>query len=289
MERVEIKTVDRPAGQGLEVSAEPRIRAMVEQYAARGTVKAVMASADEQIQREAETRAMAPNAYRLSTMSETAIDLQYRRGKEHMSSADLVRYISDTRAAHLQTADLLGDTGIDECTGGNIKESCKALTEQKNEKKLSIAARARQLPARAGEKLKQAMPTWFDASAPDTSKNSRRFPLSAFAAMLAVATSLLLIVASSVMVRLAESDVSRLKTQISDISVQAEELKSDLEVGNNLLEIRQIAAEEYGMVAEDYVKMDYISLRGDDSVEVYQEEREESVGLSALLSAIGLK
>ncbi|MBQ8214226.1 MAG: hypothetical protein IJZ80_09470, partial [Clostridia bacterium] len=74
-----------------------------------------------------------------------------------------------------------------------------------------------------------------------------------------------------------------------DISVQAEELKSDLEVGNDLLEIRQIATEEYGMVAEDYVKMDYISLRGDDSVEVYQEEREESVGLSALLSAIGLK
>jgi hypothetical protein len=43
------------------------------------------------------------------------------------------------------------------------------------------------------------------------------------------------------------------------------------------------------MVAEDYVKMDYISLRSEDSVEAYEEERGESVGLSALLSAIGWK
>ena len=66
-------------------------------------------------------------------------------------------------------------------------------------------------------------------------------------------------------------------------------MKSDLEVGQDILQIRQIATEEYGMVAEDFVKMDYISLRGEDSVEVYKEEREERMGLSALLSAIGLK
>ena len=289
MERTEINTVERPLGQGLENSAEARVRAMVEQYAARGVARAVMTSAGEQIRREAETRAIAPEAYRLSTMSETAIDFQYRRGKSHMSSADLVRYISDTRAAYLQNADLTGNTGIDECIKENGEESCTALTEQTKQNVKPVEKSIRTLPARTGEKLRAALPAWFDTAEPDTSKNSRRFPLSAFAAMLAVAMSLLMIVASSVMVRLAESDVSRLKTKISDASAQAAELKSDFEVGNDFLEIRQIATEEYGMVAEDYVKMDYVSLRGEDSVEVYEEEREKSVGLSALLSAIGLK
>ena len=289
MERTAQNEVTLTAEQGLDTSAQACVRAMVEQYAARGTARAVMLSAGEQIRREAETRTIAPEAYRLSTMSESAIDFQYRRGKSQMSSADLVRYISDTREMHLQSADLTGDTGIDVCPETDDEKSCTALTEKKEQNVKHAQKGVRGLPARVGERILAAAPTWFDTAEPDTSQNSRRFPLSAFAAMFAVAMSLLLIVASSVMVRLAESDVSRLKTKISDATVAAEELKSDFEVGCDLLEIRQIASEEYGMVAEDYVKMDYVSLQGEESVEAYKEEREESVGLSALLSAIGLK
>lgn len=263
--------------------------AMVRQYADRGIVKAVELEAVEQVKKEEQTRKLAPQAYRLSSMSEVTKDIRYRRGKEHMSSADLVRYISDTRAEYLQHVDLNENTGMDVCEGGNVKDACLALTETKNHtKKLSVGAICR-LPMVAGEGLKRAIPKWFDAAEPDTASNTRRFPLSAFAALLAVAASLFLIVASSVMVRLAESDVSRLKTQLSETSVQAEELRSDFNVGTDLLQIRRIASEEYGMVSEDYVKMDYISLQGEDSVEVYEERRTESIGLSALLSAIGLK
>ena len=289
MERTEKNMIEIPAEQEIELSAKSCVRAMVEQSAARNAVKAIQASADEQIRREAKTRALAPDAYRLSTLTEIALNLQYRRGKEYMSSEDLVRYIRDTRTVHLRAVDLTEATGIDECSGGNTKESCTALIKNEERTEPSLIARARKLSTQLGTELKTALPTWFDASEPDTTANSRRFPLSAFAAILAVAMSLLLIVASSVMVRLAESDVSRLKTQISDMTSQANDLKSDYEVGTDLLQIRQIAKEEYGMVDEDYLKMDYVSLLGEDSVEAYEERREESIGLAALLSAIGIK
>lgn len=290
MSGTEEKTFDKTAYQGLELRADDRVSSIVLQYADRGIAKAAAIEAENQILREAETRAAAPDSYRLSKMSDSAVDICYRHGKDCMSATDLIHYVSDTRLMHLQRTDLTEDDGIDRCTGGNTRKSCTALTQTDGKGLVRSTERdLTKLPARACKQLAQKLPTWFDTAEADTSQNSRRFPLSAFAALLAVAASLLLIVASSVMVRLAESDVSRVKTQISCVSVEAAELKSDLEVGQDVLQIRQIATEEYGMISEEYVKMDYISLCGDDTVEVYKEEREERVGLSALLSAIGLK
>ena len=68
MERAEQIEMTAFEEQGLDANSPACVRAMVEQYAARGTARAVMISAGEQIRREAETRAIAPEAYRLSTM-----------------------------------------------------------------------------------------------------------------------------------------------------------------------------------------------------------------------------
>ena len=43
------------------------------------------------------------------------------------------------------------------------------------------------------------------------------------------------------------------------------------------------------MVEEKYVKMQYLSMGSGDSIEVFEEKKQESVGISAILSAIGLK
>ena len=286
METCEIKDVTAPTGQGLQVSAENYISALSMRYAARGLVKSVHDGAEEQIRREEETRALAPDAYRLSTLSDAAVAGCYRRGKDTMSGADLVRYFGEMRSARIRNADFSGNTGIDECDGGNVKGESRALAAVTPRKNLpALTGRVKALPAELGQKL----PTWFNSAKPDSSKERKRFPLSAFAAAVAVAASLMLIVASSVMLTRAESNISRLQTKVSDASAEVAELRSDFEVQNDLLEIRRIAMEEYGMVEEDYLKMDYITLSSDDSVEVYEEEREESVGLSALLSAIGIK
>ena len=286
METCEIKDVTAPTGQGLQVSAEQYISALSMRYAARGLVKSVHDGAEEQMRREEETRALAPDAYRLSTLSDAAVAGCYRRGKDTMSGADLVRYFGEMRSARIRNADFSGNTGIDECAGSNVKGESRAMVAVASKKSLpALTGRVKALPAELGQKL----PTWFNSARPDTSKERKRFPLSAFAAAVAVAASLMLIVASSVMLTRAESNISRLQTKVSDASAEVAELRSDFEVQNDLLEIRRIAMEEYGMVEEDYLKMDYITLSSDDSVEVYEEEREESVGLSALLSAIGIK
>ena len=290
METCEIKDVTAPTGQGLQISAEHYISALSMRYAARGLVKSVRDGAEEQIRREEETRALVPDAYRLSTLSDAAVAGCYRRGKDTMSGADLVRYFGEMRSARIRNADFSGYTGIDECVGFNVKDKSRALVAVTSKKSLpALTQRVKALPAELGQKLKGAIPMWFDSAKPDSSKERKRFPLSAFAAAVAVAASLMLIVASSVMLTRAESSISRLQTKVSDASAEVAELRSDFEVQNDLLEIRRIAMEEYGMVEEDYLKMDYITLSSDDSVEVFEEERDESVGFSALLSAIGIK
>jgi mannan endo-1,4-beta-mannosidase len=67
------------------------------------------------------------------------------------------------------------------------------------------------------------------------------------------------------------------------------ELKSDLCVENDLRLIRKVATEELGMVGEEYVRSEYLSGGAEESIEVFEEERESGIGLSTLLNALGIK
>lgn len=283
MYNADVKVITSVEGQGLQVSVEPQLCALSARYAARGLLKSVHEAAAAQIQKEEETRALAPDAYRLSLLTEAAVNGRYRLGKEEMSSSDLVRYFFETRAHRIRNTDFSGNMGIDECTGSNEKQEVERC-EKKHA--LVISERIRALPQTAGEKLKAAVPTWFNSAKPDTSREKKRFPLSGFAAIAAVAISLMLIVASSVLLMRAESNISTLKSEVNAMSNDVAELRSDFETRYDLLEIRRIATEEYGMVDEDYIRMQYISLKDEDSVEVYEDEREGTVTLSSILSAI---
>ena len=288
METIQIREVVPTAEKSLQVSPASQICALSKRYADKGLAKAVANSAAEQIEKEETTRALAPSAYRLSQMSEGAVNCRYRLGKKYMTTSDLVRYFSETRAERIQNTDF----GVVEASDAQEAEQEQALTPmpvQTEQTVVPLRSRVKSLSIRAVHDLRAAIPTWFDAAKPDTSSNSKRFPLSAFASVAAIAMSLMLIVASSILLTRAESNVNRMKAAVSDMSVEVSELKADLEVRYDLLEIRRIAIEEYGMVDEDYLKMQYISLRTEDTVEVFKEEREESVGLSALLSAMGMK
>ena len=55
------------------------------------------------------------------------------------------------------------------------------------------------------------------------------------------------------------------------------------------MEIRRIAVEEYGMVEQSFLKMDYITLDSEELVELFETNRNKNIGLAAILSAIGLK
>ncbi|MBR3894929.1 MAG: hypothetical protein IKJ35_07265 [Clostridia bacterium] len=270
-------------------SAGSCVALLPEQTASQDLVRTVQMCAEAQRRREEKTRALDPEAYRLSTCNEAAMNGRYRRGKESMSAGDLVRYFYEIRNDKIRHADFSGNDGMDVCPAAVAESEAGAVVEAEQSAPSLLRARVRALPARVCKQIRESAPTWFDAARPDSSKESRRFPFSAFAAILAVAASLMLIVASSILLTRAEDNVNKLRLQIQSTSDEVAELKSDFEVKNDWLEIRRIAMEEYGMVEEDYVKMEYISMPSEDSVEVFEEEREKQVGLSAILSAIGIK
>ncbi len=282
MEAVDVRLLPPCEEAGLEISAEPQLRAISDRYAARGLYQSALDCAKRQIEKEEETRALAPEAYRLSTLSEATINGRYRLGKENMDTADLIRYFSEVRGRRIQNVDFSEAALVEEEI---LEETAVVAVEEKH----GLSAQLKTLSVTAGERLKNAIPTWFNGEKPDTSREVRRFPLSAFAAVIAVAMSLMLIVASSVLLTRAESSIDRLRGEVSTLSAEVEELRSDLDVQTNLLEIRRIAIEEYGMVDEEYLKMQYISLEAEDKVEAFEEEREENISLSTLLSAIGIK
>ena len=265
----------------VELSAEPALTAISDRYASRGLAKVVRENAEEQIRREEETRANAPEAYRLSNLTDGDVDGLYRCGKESMDTADLLRYFDETRQKRTANIDF-ENTSEEDCT-----ELVPATETEENS--VGVVEKVRQAIPVACRRIRQDAAGWFHTGAVDTSDNKRSFPLSAFAALAAIAVSLMLIVASSVMLTRAEDRVNQLTRKIDVAASEVADLQADADVQNDLLVIRRIAMEEYGMVGEEYLKMDYVSLKTEDSIETYEEERQEGIGLSALLSAIGIK
>ncbi len=265
-------------------SPELCLSVLSQRFESRGLAKAALLEAEKQIEAEAKTRELDPCAYRLSLLSDAAVHGVWRRGKDSMSGADLVRYIRDCRRMESIGREAEEELSVYESAdaGAAIEEispSTKKMTQRKSKSFL---------PAML-ENFKKRLPKWFDFSAADTSYEQRRFPLSAFAAIAAIAVSMMLIVASALMVINTETKISGLNSDIAALSEEITDLKSDLESGYDLMEIRRIAVEEYGMVEEDYVRMDYVSLDSEESVEIFEEDSKKEIGLSAILSAMGWK
>jgi hypothetical protein len=86
-----------------------------------------------------------------------------------------------------------------------------------------------------------------------------------------------------------ETKISKLNSEISTLRSEIDDIEGKLEASADLMEIRRIAVEEYGMVSEDDLKMDHLSLKSAEDIRVYEQERNRELGLSAILSAIGWK
>ncbi len=295
MNRQETQLNSASVGRMLEVSAAQEVQTITQSFAARGVAKAVSAQSAQQIEKEKETRKLAPTAYRLSSMSDAAVTGRYRHGKETMSGKDLIQYFNETRAIRTRGEDFSIAPAEDESVfAGEAEKSLRAVVKYEEEatvkeKIAALPAQIKQLPSKTIQFIRTSAPAWFDFSPVDTTQGTRRFPLSAFAAIVAVAVSLMLIVASSVMIHHGEKRVSQLTVELSELAVEVADLQSELDVKNDLLVIRDIATEEFGMVEEKYVKMQYLSMGSGDSIEVFEEKKQETVGIAAILSAIGLK
>ena len=272
-----------------------RMRELEKRFSDRGLAVTVKRDTEAQIAREEEIRTVDPEAYRLSGYSEEYIDRRYRRGKDLMNGDDVVDYFLESHERRIKDADFSAEAPSDDQVNlGEAEKPYKPvlrteLTPTVRERLATVPGIVRELPARTWEKVKTSYPDWFDGSKADTSRETSRFPLSAFGVILAVAMSLMLVVASSVMIYHGESRLNSLKIEVSDLTGEISEMKSDLNADTDLLAIRDIAVNEYGMVSEEFVRQEYIAGENGDSIVIYEKEESQSIGLSAILNALGFR
>ncbi len=117
-----------------------------------------------------------------------------------------------------------------------------------------------------------------------TEKNTARkpFPLGVILCCIAVTAMFMYMISLGIQIDDHSSNISGLKGEISQINDEITSLDLRLQNKYDLDEIERIAVEEYGMVRSDQLPKKYVSLAGDDVVEVTKPE--ESSGFGNLLS-----
>ena len=85
MDTPEIRDVAPPATEQDRSVTVAYVAALSRRFQKRGLAASARKSAEEQIAREEQTRALAPHSYRLSKLSQAALNGHYRKGKASMS------------------------------------------------------------------------------------------------------------------------------------------------------------------------------------------------------------
>ena len=103
-----------------------------------------------------------------------------------------------------------------------------------------------------------------------------------------VTLSLMLIVCSTVMVSRASGEISQLEGEIEAIEYDKNDLEGKLNMKNDMLHIKDIAVNQYGMISGDYSASKYIDIKDDEKIVIYDEAEKSESLLTKLLKAIGL-
>ena len=120
-----------------------------------------------------------------------------------------------------------------------------------------------------------------------TKSNSLRkpFPLAIIACCLAVTAVFMYVITLYVSIDDCNANISSLTAEINQINDQITALELRVDNKYDLDEIEQIATEQYHMVRADTLPKKYISLAGDDVVEI--SESRSGSGVTNLLSVFG--
>ena len=113
-------------------------------------------------------------------------------------------------------------------------------------------------------------------------------PVAMLICLLVCTMTVLSVVWGSAMVGGVAEEVDSLESQVAELAETRRELNQALDRKNDLREIERIAVEELGMIGTDLITKKYISVSGIDMIEAFDTEDKESIGLSTLLSAIGI-
>lgn len=141
------------------------------------------------------------------------------------------------------------------------------------------------------EKLDAMKKDWFpDEKIVNRKPRKKKGLMKISLGIAAAAMSLMLIVSGSVMLSNATREVKKLDNEYKTLDQTEEALRMELDMKNDVTVLRARAAGEYGMIRKEYIEANYLDMSGTDDAKSYAAEREDkNVGISAILSAFGIK
>ena len=208
-------------------------------------------------------------------------------GSRYMTSDDFVRYFRSRRAFYSPSAFKAAEAAAKEAENS-------AVPARKNG-----ASPSSLTPSESGSKeshiqsliatVKKFANEWFPVERKEGRTEGRRFklPVSAMAGIAVFAVSMTLIVSGSVLVGTSEGEVGKLDSQIASLKAEKADIEGKLDLKYTVDQI-EADAKAMGMIKRQYADNEYITLKGDDDIVIYDDGKEENLGLSALLSAFGI-
>ncbi len=255
---------------------------LCEKFKNRGIKTGLSAEKSAEIRKNAEKLGI-----RLEDVS--AMDEKYRTlkvdGKTYMSSEDFAAYYKDLRGYKLPSFAARAENEYKEAEAAakNVQESGKPP-----KKALWLAVKRR---------IKDFVLDFFSVFVVEEFKKQseeevvegkkKRIPRGVLSTMLIVTLSLMLIVSSTVMVSRASGDVSRLEYEIEQLQIEKNDLDGKLIETSDMIEIKRIAVNEYGMISGDYATSKFLDVAENEAIAIYGEKAREDNIVVKVLKAIG--
>jgi hypothetical protein len=204
-----------------------------------------------------------------------------------MTSDDFVRYFKSRRAFYSPSAYKAAEAEAQ-------KAENSAVPARKNG-----ASSTSLTPSESGSKeshirgliatVKNFAKEWFPVERKEGRSEGKRFklPVSAMAGVAVFAISMTLIVSGSVLVGTSEGEVGKLDSQIASLKAEKADIEGKLDLKYTVDQIES-DAKAMGMIKRQYADNEYITLKEDDEIVIYDDGKEENLGLSSLLSAFGI-
>lgn len=208
-------------------------------------------------------------------------------GSRYMTSDDFVRYFRSRRAFYSPSAYKAAEAEAQ-------KAENSAVPARKNG-----ASSSSLTPSESGSKeshirgliatVKRFAKEWFPVEQKEGRSEGKRFklPVSAMAGVAVFAISMTLIVSGSVLVGTSEGEVGKLDSRIASLKAEKADIEGKLDLKYTVDQIES-DAKAMGMIKRQYADNEYITLKEDDEIVIYDDGKEENLGLSSLLSAFGI-
>ena len=207
-------------------------------------------------------------------------------GSKYMTSEDFVRYFRSRRAFYMPSAQKAQEAKAEEAANASVPQRKNGASPASPAESGSKEGHIERLLSVA----KSLFVKWFPIERSEGRSEGARskFPVPVLAGIAVFAISMSLIVSGSVMVGDATAIVGKLDSEIATLEAEKSDLEGKLDLKYTVEEIEK-DAKALGMVKREYADSEYVTIKDDDEINIYDDGKEENISLAALLSAFGIE